>query len=71
MRRAGEEGEIVWRVAVDSAGMTDSSSVVVVRTSAPALVAAVMRAAPYLRFASQSGRPRVVVELPTTFQLNR
>jgi outer membrane biosynthesis protein TonB len=71
MRRANEEGEIVWRVAVDRAGVTDSSSVSVVRSSSPDLVVAVRRVAPYLRFAPQPGRSPIVVELPATFQLNR
>ena len=71
MRRANEEGEIVWRVAVDSDGVPDSSSVSVVRSSSSDLVVAVRRAAPYLRFAPQPGRTPIVVELPATFQLNR
>jgi len=71
MRNANEEGEIVWRVTVDSAGVTDSASVSVVRSSSPDLVVAVRRAAPYMRFVPQSGRGPIVVELPSTFQLTR
>ncbi len=71
MRSANEEGEIVWRIAVDSAGVTDSSSVSVVRSSSPDLVFAVRRAALYLRFAPESGRSIIIVELPMTFTLGR
>ena len=71
MRAAGEEGEVAFRIAVDSAGVPDSASLRVVRTSAPALVAAVQAAVPYLRFAPAPSRPRVVVEMPFTFTLGR
>jgi len=71
MRTARQEGEIVWRISVDSAGLPDSSSLRVIRTSTPTLATAVARAAPYLRFAPSPSRPIIVVELPTTFQLTR
>jgi hypothetical protein len=71
MRAAGQEGEIVWRIAVDSAGVPDASSLQIVRTSSQALVAAVAQAAPFLRFAGSSARGSVIVELPTAFQLTR
>ena len=71
MRAANQQGEIVWRVAVDSLGVTDPSSVTIVRSSAPALTVAVRRAVSYLRFAPEPGRPRLIVELPTTFTLER
>ena len=71
MRMANEEGEIVFHIAVDSAGLPDSSSLHVVRTSAPVLVGAVQAAAPYLRFAPALSRPVIVVEMPYTFTLSR
>lgn len=71
MRAAGQEGEIVWRVAIDSAGIPESGSLQIVRSSSQALVAAVAKAAPFLRFAGSSARGSVIVELPTTFQLTR
>ena len=69
MRDARQEGEIVWRVTVDSTGLVDSASVRVMRTSASALVDAVRQAAPYLRFAAPGVHRSVIIELPTTFQL--
>lgn len=69
MRSAGQEGEIVFRVAIDSAGVPDVTTLRVVRTSAPALVEPVRAAVPYLRFAAS--HPRTVVELPFTFTLRR
>ena len=69
MRASGEEGEIVFRVAIDSAGVPDSSTLQVVRTSTPALVASIRAAVPYLRFAAMGAT--TVVELPFTFTLRR
>ena len=71
MRSANQEGDILWRVVVDSAGITDSSSVSIIRSSSPDLVVAVRQAAPYLRFAPRAGRDAIVVELPMTFTLGR
>ena len=71
MMTAGEQGEIAYRIAVDSAGVPDASSLHVVRTSAPALVKAAEAAAPYLRFASGTSRPAVVVEMTDTFTLKQ
>lgn len=69
MRSAGEEGQIVFRVAIDSAGIPDATTLQVVRTSSPALVESVRAAVPYLRFAAT--HTPTVVELPFTFTLNR
>ena len=71
MRAGDQQGEIVFRVAVDSAGRPDSSSLRVVRTSTRALVAALQAAAPYLRFEPAASRPVIVVEMPYTFTLER
>ena len=68
---ADQKGEIVYRIAVDSAGHPDTSSLRVIRTSAPALVRAAEAAAPYLQFASARSRPVVVVEMLYTFTLER
>jgi hypothetical protein len=71
MRTANQDGEIVFRIAIDGAGLPDSSSLRVVRTSTPALVPAVQAAAPYLRFAPALSRPVIVVEIPYTFTIGR
>ena len=71
MITARQMGEIVYRIAVDSAGFPDASSLHVVRASAPALVRAAEEAAPYLRFASATSRPVVVVEMLFTFTLEQ
>ncbi|HEY2378180.1 MAG TPA: hypothetical protein VGH98_19545 [Gemmatimonadaceae bacterium] len=71
MRTAGQEGEIVFRIAVDSAGVPDSSSFRVVRTSAPALVGAVQAVVTYLRFSPSSSRPVIVIEMPYAFTLGQ
>lgn len=69
MRTAGVEGEIVFRVAIDSAGVPDATTLQVVRTSTPDLVGSVRAAVPYMRFVAS--HPRTVVELLFTFTLNR
>jgi TonB family protein len=70
MRSTGQEGDVLWRITVDSAGVPDSSSLKVIRTTSPELATAVSRAAPYLRFAA-SPHAAVIVELPTTFRLTK
>jgi hypothetical protein len=71
MRSFGEEGEIVFRIAIDSAGVPDSTTLQVVRTSTPALVGPVRAVVPYLRFAASASGTRTIVELPFTFTLRR
>ncbi len=72
-RSAGQQGEIVFRIMVDSAGIPDSASLRVVRTSmaVPTLLAPVRAAAPYLRFAADSARPMIIVQLPFIFTLGK
>ena len=69
LRRSGVEGKVVVRVAVDSAGRPDSTSLQVISASTPALAAAASRSVPHLRFApAGAGEARpVVVEMPYTF----
>jgi hypothetical protein len=71
MRASGEEGQIVFRIAIDSTGVPDSTTFSVVQTSTPILVAPARAAAAYLRFAASASRPRIIVELPFTFTLGR
>lgn len=71
MRTHNEEGQIIWRVMVDSAGIADTATFRVVRSSNPLLVDAVRATLPYLRFSPDVHRPRLVVELQDTFTLNR
>ena len=68
MRAAGQVGEVLWRITVDSTGAPVPSSFSVDRSTDPRLTRAVSRAAPYIRFAPLP-RNRTVVELPTTFQI--
>jgi TonB family protein len=69
LRRGGVEGKVVVRVAVDSAGRPDSTSLQVISASTPALAASATRSVPHLRFApAGAGEARpVVVEMPYTF----
>ena len=71
MRENDQEGEIVIRVAIDSAGVPDSATFRVIRTSQDALVRAARAAVPYLQFELPESRSRIVVEMPFTFTLNR
>src|SRR5690242_10901271 len=50
MRAAGEQGDIVIRVAIDSAGVPDTTTLHVVRATTASLVAPTRAAIPYLRF---------------------
>jgi TonB family protein len=69
LRHGGVEGKVVIRVAVDSAGVPDSTSLQVVSATTAGLAAAASRSVPHLRFApARAGEPRpVVVEMPYTF----
>lgn len=59
-----EEGLIIWRVVVNSAGIADTSTFRVVRSSNPLLVDAMRATLPYLRFSPDVFRPPLVVEPP-------
>jgi len=69
LRRRGVEGKVVVRVAVDSAGVPDSTSLQVVSATTAELATAAQRSVPHLRFApARAGDSRpVVVEMPYTF----
>ena len=71
MRETNQEGEIVFRVAIDSAGVPDSSTFRVTRSSMDALVRATRIAIPYLRFEPSASGSRTIVEMPFKFSLNR
>lgn len=72
LRDIGEEGEVRVRFLVDSAGISDSSSIRVVKLVGDLEFArAVLVATPFLRFTpapAGSLRP-IVVEMPTTFTI--
>jgi hypothetical protein len=59
----------VVRVAVDSAGVPDSTSLQLVSATTASFAAAAQRSVPHLRFApARAGEPRpVIVEMPYTF----
>ena len=69
LRRRGVEGRVVVRVAVDSAGVPDSTSLQVVSATTAGLAAAAQRSVPHLRFApARAGERRpVIVEMPYAF----
>jgi TonB family protein len=62
-------GTVVVRVAVDSAGVPDSTSLQLISATTAGFAAAARRSVPHLRFApARAGEPRpVVVEMPYTF----
>ncbi|MEO7217726.1 MAG: TonB family protein [Gemmatimonadaceae bacterium] len=69
---AGQAGEVVVHVVVDSAGVPDSKTIRVVRsTGGAAFERAVIDALQYVRFVpAGAGESRpIVVEMPTTFTI--
>lgn len=70
MRETKQEGDIVIRVAVDSAGVPDSTTFQVIGTPNRALERAARAAVPYLQFEPLASRSRVTVEMPFTFRLS-
>lgn len=63
MRQAGIEGSVVVSYVVDSTGLADSASVVVVRATREDFAAAVRQALPYMHFVAARIGPKHVSQL--------